>query len=135
MYILHNVKNAKVRALYRKKRKKKFNRLQIEVFFHPSICPPPISNIGPSNLSFVRIYAQGVLTGFYGITKKLQVLNKTFVITLTRKEQEVTGNKQNLTSNEQKVQLGRTGNFSTTFKWSVCATSIQLTMTFVEITF
>ena len=67
-------------------------------------------------MSFVRIYAQGVLTGFYGITKKLQVLNKTFVITLTRKEQEVTGNKQNLTSNEQKVQLGRTGNFSTTFK-------------------
>ena len=30
---------------------------------HP---PPPPPNIGPSNLSFVRIYAQGVLTGFYG---------------------------------------------------------------------
>ena len=43
----------------------KFNRLQIEVFFLPNISPP--LNIGPSNLSFVRIYAQGVLTGFYGI--------------------------------------------------------------------
>ena len=68
-HILHDVKNAEIRALYWKKRKKsKFNRLQIEVFFLPNISPPYISplNIGPSNLSFVRIYAQGVLKGFYG---------------------------------------------------------------------
>ena len=33
----------------------------------PVYKPPP--NIDPSNLSFVRIYAQGVLTGFCGMSK------------------------------------------------------------------
>ena len=45
------------------KKSNKFNRFQIGVFFFPNIPP----NIGPSNLPFVRIFAQGVLTGFYGI--------------------------------------------------------------------
>ena len=45
----------------------KFNRLQIEVLFLPNINPP---YIGPSNLSFVRIYVQGVLTGFYGMLNR-----------------------------------------------------------------
>ena len=61
-------------VITKKERKKsnKFNRLQIEVLFLPNISPPvyinlpPPPNIDPSNLSFVRIYAQGVLTGFYG---------------------------------------------------------------------
>ena len=56
-----------------KRKKSKFNRLQIEVFFLPIITPLPYispPNIGPSNLSFARIYAQGVLTGFYGIRVK-----------------------------------------------------------------
>ena len=39
-HILHDVKNAKIRALHWKKRKKsKFNRLQIEVFFLSNISP------------------------------------------------------------------------------------------------
>ena len=69
-HILHDVKYTEIRALYWKK-KSKFNRLQIKMFFLPNIIrPPPYvipSNIGQSNLSFVRIYAQGVLTGIYGI--------------------------------------------------------------------
>ena len=51
--------------LEKRKKGKKFNRLQIEVFFLPNISTP--LNIDPSNLSYVRIYAQGVLTEFYGI--------------------------------------------------------------------
>ena len=58
-------------VLYTGKKKEKFNRLQSEVFcvFPPEYKLPPIPplNIGPSNLFFVRIYAQGVLTRFYGI--------------------------------------------------------------------
>ena len=50
----------------KRKKSNKFTRLQIEVFFLPNISPPP--NIGPSNLSFVRIYAQGMLTGFYSMS-------------------------------------------------------------------
>ena len=44
-------------------------RLKIEVFFLSNISPPYISspNIGPSDLSFVRICVQGVLIEFYGI--------------------------------------------------------------------
>ena len=42
-----------------KKKESKFDKLQIELFFLP--------NISPSNLSCVCIYAQGILTGFYGI--------------------------------------------------------------------
>ena len=60
---------------YTGKKKEKFNRLQSEVFcvFLPEYELPPIPlsppppNIGPSNLFFVRIYAQGILTRFYGI--------------------------------------------------------------------
>ena len=54
--------------LYTRK-KRKFNRLQIQAFFLPNIPrpPPSPSNIDPSNLFFVRIYAQGVLTRFYGL--------------------------------------------------------------------
>ena len=60
-HILYDVKNAEIRAIYRKKYRKesKFNRLQIEVFFF-------------SNIALPRIYAQGVLTGFYGIVKALR---------------------------------------------------------------
>ena len=47
-----------------KKESNKFSKFQIKVFFPPKVSPPP-PNIGPSNLSFLRIYAQGVLTGFY----------------------------------------------------------------------
>ena len=45
----------------------RFNRLQIEVFFFTNYASPYISpspNIDPSNLSFVHVYAQGVLTVF-----------------------------------------------------------------------
>ena len=55
-HILQDVKNAVIRALYWKKRKKsKFNRLQIEVFFLLNISPPHISplNIASANLPFV----------------------------------------------------------------------------------
>ena len=64
--------------LYTEERKKsnKCNRLHIEVFFPPNIRPRPVyktpapaptpltspHNIGPSNLSFIRIYAKGVYT-------------------------------------------------------------------------
>ena len=49
-HILHVMKNAKICVLNWKKRKKsKFNRLQIEVFFLPNIRP---LNIDLSNLSF-----------------------------------------------------------------------------------
>ena len=38
------------------------------MFFLPNIKPLVYKpNIGSSNLSFVRVYDQGVLTGFYGI--------------------------------------------------------------------
>ena len=41
-HILHDVKNAQICALYRKKeRKSKFNRFQIEMFFLTNISPPP----------------------------------------------------------------------------------------------
>ena len=43
--------------LEKRKKSIKLNRLQIEVFFLPNISPSP-SNIGPSNLSFARIYAR-----------------------------------------------------------------------------
>ena len=48
-HILHNMKNAEIRALcWKKRNKSKFNRLQIEVFFLPNInllyiSPPDIS--------------------------------------------------------------------------------------------
>ena len=46
----------------KKKKNNKFNRLEIELFSLPNISPaykiPLPSNIGPSNLSFVHIYAQ-----------------------------------------------------------------------------
>ena len=48
--------------LEKRKKNNKFNRLQIELFSLPNISPaykiPLPSNIGPSNLSFVHIYAQ-----------------------------------------------------------------------------
>ena len=69
-HILHHVKNAEKRALYSKKGKKsKFNRLQFEVFFLSNISPPfpATPKYSQPNLSFVLIYAQGILMGFYGI--------------------------------------------------------------------
>ena len=62
-----------IKNVEKRKKSNKFNRLQIEVFFLPNIVPPPPTpyisspNIGPTNSSFVCIYAQGVITGFYGI--------------------------------------------------------------------
>ena len=45
--------------------------------FSSRIEVPPVSpNIDPSNLPFVRIYAQGVLTGFYGISSENFQKNK-----------------------------------------------------------
>ena len=43
-HILHDVKHAKIRALYWKKRKKsnKFNKLRVKVFFLTNIPPPPV---------------------------------------------------------------------------------------------
>ena len=49
----------------KEKKSNRFNRLEIEVFFLPNISPLPI--ISPLNLPFIRIYARGVLTGFYSI--------------------------------------------------------------------
>ena len=62
----------------KKRKKNKFNRLQIEVFplpnINPTTVPPCIQaplapNKDPllSTFSFVCLYAQGVLMGFYGI--------------------------------------------------------------------
>ena len=48
----------------KKKKSSDFNRLQIEVLFLPYIS---LQNMDPSNLSFVCIYAQEILTGFYGM--------------------------------------------------------------------
>ena len=82
-HILGDVKNAKIPFLYWKKRKGRLADCKLKCFSFriskikprpphvynspPPPPPPPPPNIGPSNLSFVRIYAQGVLTGFYGI--------------------------------------------------------------------
>ena len=62
-------------TLEKRKESNKFNRLQIEVFFLPITSPHPLSssrvykppNIGQSNLSFVRIYAQGLLIGTHSV--------------------------------------------------------------------
>ena len=52
----------------KKQKSNKFNRLQIDVSFLENISPPPPPpNIVQSSSSFVRIYAQSVLTGFYSI--------------------------------------------------------------------
>ena len=54
----------------KRKKSNKFNRLQIGVLFLLIISTPYIQdpkNIGPSNLYFVRINTQGVLSGFYDI--------------------------------------------------------------------
>ena len=76
-----------------KRKKSKFNRLQIEVFFLPNISPPispppPPSpnpyigppNIDPSNLSFASIYAQDVLTGFYRSIEKIEYNLNNFLL-------------------------------------------------------
>ena len=71
-HILHDVKYAKIRTLYWEKEKKVISLTDCKVFFLSNISPPSPpyvspSNIGQSNLSFVRMYDQGVLTEFYGI--------------------------------------------------------------------
>ena len=52
-----------------KKKKSNFNRFQIELFLlsnNPNLSPPNIGPyMGPSNLSFIRVYAQDVLSSFY----------------------------------------------------------------------
>ena len=69
-WLLHN--------LEKRKKSNEFNKLQVEVLFlipsisspySPYISPPTphTPNIGPPNLSFFHIYAQGVLTELYGI--------------------------------------------------------------------
>ena len=64
-YILPDVKYAKRRAFYWKKRLTgcKVNWFTSSLVYTP--LPPPHPNIGPSNLSFICIYAQGILTKFY----------------------------------------------------------------------
>ena len=56
-HIFNDVKYAEIRALYWKKEKK--------VISLTGCKPPSPPKIGPSNLSFVPIYAQDVM-GFYG---------------------------------------------------------------------
>ena len=69
-HILH-VKYARIRALYWKKERKVISLRDCKLKCFSSVilaCPyirPP--RIGPSNFSFVFIYAQGVLTEFYSI--------------------------------------------------------------------
>ena len=75
-HILHDVKNVKIYALCWKKERKVGLTGYRSVFSpeyktHLYISPP---NIGPSNLSFVHIYAQGILTGFYGMYIYISVL-------------------------------------------------------------
>ena len=54
--------------IWKKERKViSFKNCKLKCFFLPNISSPPPPNIGPSNFSFVRIYTQGVWTGFYGI--------------------------------------------------------------------
>ena len=69
-HIMHDVNCQNTCFSVEKRKKSKFNRLQIKVFFLPNI-PPPVykspPNIGPSNLPFARLYAQSVLKGFYRI--------------------------------------------------------------------
>ena len=53
--------------LEKRKKINKFNRLQIEVFFLPNIGPPYINpplEYTPMELTFVCVFAQGILTGF-----------------------------------------------------------------------
>ena len=72
--ILHDVKNAERRALYWKKEiKVSLTDCKLKCFPHDYKPPPFISppNIFPSNLFFVRIYTQGVLTGYYSISRKI----------------------------------------------------------------
>ena len=69
---LHEIWQNMSFILEKRKKSNKFNRLLIEVFFLQNISPlyispPPSPEYIPSNLSPVRIYAQGILTGFYGM--------------------------------------------------------------------
>ena len=92
-------KHTEIRALYWKKRKKsKFNRFQIEVFFLPSINPfqhhppPHLSYISPPKyrpikLSFVLIYARGVLTVCNFFANALRVAMLTYLIRLIKPNQ------------------------------------------------
>ena len=66
-HILHDEKIAEIPALYwKKERKVSLTDCKLKCFSSRIFKPPPL-NIGPSNLSFVCMYAQGVLTGFYSI--------------------------------------------------------------------
>ena len=69
--------------LEKRKKSNKFNRLQIEVFFLPNMSPP-LPKI-PSNLTFARIYAQGVLMGFYSIL----LWHGFFLITILKTKENV----------------------------------------------
>ena len=77
-HILHNVKNAKIRALLvKKERNVTLSDCKLEcispkyisgcIWASPTNPSPHPPNRGSSSLSFVRIYAQGVLTRFYRI--------------------------------------------------------------------
>ena len=72
-HILHDVKIAKIRALFWKKETKvSLTDWQSEAFSSCIQSPlPPSSEYRPIKFTLCRISAQGVLTGFYDISKPL----------------------------------------------------------------
>ena len=68
-HMLHNMKNAKILALYWKKERKKskFNREQVEVFFLLNISPPPPPPTPEYNRSIKLCYVILILTHEYSM--------------------------------------------------------------------
>ena len=74
MLILLSVVTGNYKIWKKRRKSNKFNRLQIELFLHSNISS---WNAEPSNFSFVHVYTQGILTGFYSIFQKFCSLKKT----------------------------------------------------------
>ena len=69
-HMLLNVKNAEICALYWKKERKKskFDRLHVEVFFLLNISPPiPSPEYKPVKFVLCPYISPGILTGFYSM--------------------------------------------------------------------